>query len=446
MVLPITKPKDRMKTKPVKIPVGREQISFLADPRNQGHDTLYALVKVRDLPMDLPLDVNPRAQNTASRVARQIATGLVDDSDIFHILNRGLTVTAYDADYDPKKELLTLQLASGFYGVLDGGHTYAVIRENAEPYLNPEKALPAEPPPAKAEGETNNIEEKADVPPEFLDAFVRMEIIKGIKSDLVVDLARSRNTSAQVRDESLANLEGSFDWLKEVLAKTKFGELVAYKENEDDAKFPIDIREIIALLTLFHPNFQDFDHPPIMGYTSKGRCLDMFRDDAKGYESLKPIIGDILKLYDYVHLKFADLYKEIGGFSAIGEDIKPRTQRGVKLAKVTGVKAIKEGFPLYYLDEKAFYRFPDGWLFPVIAAMRGIASYRQTVKWKADPFKFFDKVGKNLVSMTLETSLALGRNPNAVGKSRAHWIQLYERVTNAYLKMLNVDVEQEVKL
>jgi hypothetical protein len=272
-----------------------------------------------------------------------------------------------------------------------------------------------------------------------------MEVIKGVKNDLVVDIARSRNTSAQVHNESLANLEGSFDWLKDVLAKTKYGEQIAYRENEDDTKFPLDVREIVAILTLFHPNFQDFDRPPIMGYTSRGRCLEMFRNEQEGYQALKPIIPDVLKLYDYIHLKFADLYKEIGGFASI-DDEKPKTVRGTKLAKVTGVKAIKEGFPLYYLGEKGSYRFPDGWLFPVLAAMRGIVSYRTNCKWKANPFKFFDTMGKQMVSMTLETSKSLGRNPNAVGKSKAHWIALYERVMNAYMKMLNVDTEQEVKL
>lgn len=426
-----------MKTKTIEIPVGKDKISFLSDPMGQGHDTIHAYIKVSDLPLDLPLDVNPRSQNTSSRVARQIQNGLLEDSEIFHVLNRGLTVTAFDADYDAKKQMLSLQLANGYYGVLDGGHTYAVICENAFPYLHPEQT------PKTKEGE-----EVEELPrPEFLDGFVRMEIIKGVKQDLVVDIARSRNTSAQVRDESLANLEGSFDWLKECLAKTKFGNKIAYRENEDDSKYPIDVREIVSLLTLFHPSFQEFDRPPIMGYTSKGRCLELFRTEQEGYQQLTPIIPDVLKLYDFIHLKFADIYKNIGGFSTIGENGGKAKHKGVKLAKVTGVKSIEEGFPLYYLDETANYRFPDGWLFPVLAAMRGIVSYRSKTKFKVNPYKFFEeKVGKQLVAMTLETSLSLGRNPNAVGKNRPHWTQLHERVQAAYMKLLNVDTEVEVKI
>jgi hypothetical protein len=40
----------------------------------------------------------------------------------------------------------------------------------------------------------------------------------------------------------------------------------------------------------------------------------------------------------------------------------------------------------------------------------------------------------------------MGRNPNAVGKNKSHWIQLHAHELNQYLKLLNVDTEQEVAL
>jgi hypothetical protein len=139
-----------------------------------------------------------------------------------------------------------------------------------------------------------------------------------------------------------------------------------------------------------------------MGYTSKGRCLELFRNEEDGYKALKPIIPQVLEMYDYIHSKMADVYRKIGGFGALeGPDGQKKSQKGIKLAKVTGVKAIKEGFPLYYIGETAHYRFPDGWLFPMVAALRGIVSYKTVARWKADPKKFFDKVATSLVKMTL---------------------------------------------
>lgn len=426
-----------MKTKTFRIPVQKEQISFLKDPTGQGHDTLQALVKISDLPADIPMDVNPRAQNTESRVSRQIQNGLLEESNVFHLLNRGLTITAYDAEYDNKKEMLSLQLANGYYGLVDGGHTYAVIRKNIAAYTTNTGNGEAK------EGEETPAEDER---PQFLEnGFVRMEVIIGVKNELLVDIARSRNTSAQVRDESLVNLEGSFDWLKDILSQQPYGGQIAYRENEDDERYPIDIREVIALMTLFHPNFQESEKPPIMAYTSKGRCLELFKEKPDSFKLLGPIVPDILRLYDYVHARFAEIYKDLGGFTGIGEDAKP-TKRGLKLAKVTGVKAIKEGFQLFYLGEKAYYLFPDGWLFPVVSALRAVVSYKDSAKWKANPFKFFDATGKQMVASTLESSVALGRNPNAVGKNKPHWVGLHAHELNQYLKMLNVDTEKELVL
>ena len=270
-----------MKTKTYSIPVEKGRLCILPDPVHPDHRLINALVKISQLPMGLPTDVNPRAQNTESRVARQIQNGLLENSDVFHLLNRGLTLTAYDAVYDPKNQLLNLELASGFYGLVDGGHTYAVIKKNLPPVVSPDDG----------DGGSETVE-----PPEFMDdGYVRLQVLVGVKGDLLVDVARSLNTSAQVQAESLANLEGSFDWLKEILAKTPFGDKIAYRENEDDSLFPIDIREVVALLTLFHPHFQESENPPMMGYTSKGRCLELFRKEPEGFQMLRPIISDVLE-------------------------------------------------------------------------------------------------------------------------------------------------------
>jgi hypothetical protein len=61
--------------------------------------------------------VNPRNQDTESRVARQIANGLVDDWAIFHLLNRGITVSARDVEYDNKTGLLSLVVSQNYWAL-----------------------------------------------------------------------------------------------------------------------------------------------------------------------------------------------------------------------------------------------------------------------------------------------------------------------------------------
>jgi hypothetical protein len=403
------------------IQVPKGQMFRMPDPTGLGHDKIFAMVPVRSLPFDMPKEINPRPQDTDSKVAKDIAGGLNERSNVFHLLNRGITILAKEVDM--RNNSLRIDFGNGDnFGVIDGGHTYEVIRENVQPLL-----------------------EQPDGKSPLLDAYVQLEILTNIKHGLTVELAQARNTSAQVKTESLANLEGSFNWLKEIFDKTPFGPKIAYRENEDKREKPLDIREIIGFATMFHPVFEDSDTPPLVSYASKGKCLTMFTTEAyqDGYQKLRAILPDILRFYDYTQLKFAELYEQIGGFGGMeDEGHKGR----VKLGKVTEVKHIKSGYPLHYLDQTAFFRFPDGWLYPVVAAHRALVTYKYNYKWKVDPFRFFDKYGKKLVQMTLEASKTLGRNPNAVGKSKAHWGQMHDKVITQFTKLSGVDTDKEIQI
>lgn len=403
--------------KAITIPVTKSRYGTIEDPFGKFRSS-FALVNVGDLPTDLPLDVNPRNQNTRSRVALDINATLQEEPEKFHLFNRGITINASEASYDAKRELLTLLFPNDHYGIIDGGHTYAVICENKQ---------------------------GTEQPKNLAEAFVRLEVLTGIRqTPLIVDLARARNTSAQVKDESLANLEGAFDWIKEALKDQPYALKIAYRENEDPDIKPIDIREIIALLTMYHPNFQESEQPPVLSYGSKGRCLDMFGDPNEtiqhGYKNLRHILPDILCLFDYIHLRFEALYKKLGGYSGItGEQ-----RSSVKLGKVTEVKHIRDGFPLYYLGQSAEFRFPSGWVYPVLASLRGLVRYKGVYSWRCDPKAYFDKYGLKLVELTLEASRQLGRNPNAVGKSKNHWIQLHDKVINTVLRLTQGDEDKDI--
>lgn len=389
--------------KEISIPVGPNQIRVLSDPFKK-HDSLHALVEIHELPDCLPLGINPRNQNTKSRVARDIERTLLENPQKFHLFNRGLTLTVSEYRYDNKNQLLHLKLDDKRQGTVDGGHTYAMILKNRDTVS---------------------------------DAYVKVEVLNNVRKDgLLIDLVQARNTSCQVKDQSLANLEGKFDWIKAALADHAFVTRIAWRENEDGEEKPLDVREVIAFLTAFHPDYQDSERPPVMAYTSKGRCLEKFQDETeenqKGYKNLRAILPDILRLYDYIHLKFPDMYEEIGGLSGLGEGER---RSSVKLGKVVEVKNIKEGFPLYYLGGEAHYHFSDGWLIPVLASLRALVIYKGVYKWRTNPFAFFDRYGRKLVETTLMASREFGRNPNAVGKNASHWSALHEKNINAVLRL-----------
>lgn len=57
----------------------------------------------------------------------------------------------------------------------------------------------------------------------------------------------------QVKEFSLEDLGHGFDWLKKVLEHSELMGRVRYRENEPK---PVDVRTVLALLTLFHPQWE----------------------------------------------------------------------------------------------------------------------------------------------------------------------------------------------
>src|SRR5262249_49700047 len=135
------------------------------------------------------------------------------------------------------------------HGLLDGGHTYNILLEERETLQDAQ--------------------------------YVKLELLEGFKQEEIPTLVDARNTSNQVRDQSLMNLQGEFEKLKKALALQHYSGLIAYKEHElldDGGSKPIDVREVIAILTCFdRANFSDRVHP-INAYRSKSACLQHFSE------------------------------------------------------------------------------------------------------------------------------------------------------------------------
>ena len=258
---------------------------------------------------------------------------------------------------------------------------------------------------------------------------MRLEILTGVEDDIVL-LAEARNTSAQVKKFALAHLAGRFNWIRETLAAQPFAGNIAYTEGEDKE---IEIVDIICLMTLFHPNYDTQSHP-VKAYTSKKSCLDSFLQEfdekgtpnPAGYIRLSPVLVDILRLSDNVHYMCGEHYKQLGGITRI----KNEESRGIKKgARLGGLRELGGRRQLYFLGGKVEYSWPTGYLYPMLGALRALLDTSgKGVQWIADPFDFFEKNGGNLLEATLERSSELARNPNAVGKSKGHWRDLYKEV------------------
>jgi len=394
------------------LPVKPEHLRKIVDP-NGRVESFFALVPVEKVPEVAVEDTNPREQNIKSSVARKIRESLLQHDGNFHLLNRGITLSVASASYDNKSERLRLDLdVRGVHGNVDGGHTQSVIRTTV----------------ASKDWEDFR-QSRIDFHEEVVPQFVRYEILTGLSPELLVKLAETRNTSVQVKDFSLDNLAGKFEWLKEQLQE--YSDVIAYKENE---KKPVNVRDVISLFTLFnvalYPNTGS--QYPIQAYSSKIRPLEFFDSKQESFRAMRPILKDILKLYDYVRARMREVYNDEGGKFLKWESIDQKSVMN------------------FYFDDslqQADYKVADGMVFPMLGAFRFLVRENQDGEctWKVDDVqKFYEKFGERLIRTALEGVRAKGNNPTAAGKDGALWEQLYNQVKLAYFELREIDENSSV--
>jgi hypothetical protein len=298
--------------------------------------------------------------------------------------------------FDNKTANLTISLRDPvLHGLLDGGHTYNILLEEREALETPQ--------------------------------YVRVEILEGFKPEDIPQLVDARNTSNQVRDQSLMNLSGEFDKLKKALAKAPYADLIAYKEYEvlaNGEQKPIDVRDIIAILTAFErEHFDDKTHP-INAYRSKAACLQHFKDHTKSYQKIYPLASDILELYDLIQLQLPDLYN---------------TVRGGKFGHLTGVTTYKGKHKarLEFIRKESKYGVPAGFTYPILGGFRALIEEKggRYIWGKGlDPREMLqDGLGETLAD-TIGNFALDARNPSKTGKSPLVWQACYQAARVAYLE------------
>ena len=211
------------------------------------------------------------------------------------------------------------------------------------------------------------------------------------------------------------NLEGEFEKLKKALRKKPYAGLIAYKEHEllnDGSSKPIDVREVIAILTCFdRANFNERVHP-INAYRSKAACLQHFADHKADYEKLYPLAGDILELYDSVQMMQPELYNKVRGKSGEVE--------GGKFGKLTGVTTYdgKRRAELLFTNQESKYAVPAGFVYPVLTAFRApLAEKGGRYVWGKGlkPFRLLEgQLGETLQTRS-EISLWMRETPRKRG-------------------------------
>lgn len=356
-----------------------------------------AMCDVMEIPDNIPMDANPRKQKLTTAVAKKIKASLLDEASLnFYLLNRGLLISAREARFNNYNNELTITMDDlRCHGDVDGGHTYKTILENRDQLV---------------EGKQ----------------FVKLEILTGVE-DIFESLAAARNTSTQVKDQSIAELENRFDLIKKGIENLPFYKRVFFEEN---AEGDIDVCDILAILNMFNlDRYPGSDPLPVNSYNGRKTHVDYYLAQHKEhgnsqknpYAKMHPIMKDVFTLYDQVETKMNVYYREMypsGKFGSI---------KGV-VPKKPGAKPFKSKFAQKDMD----YAVPTAFIYPILGSLRALLEVKPDglYGWKngVNPFKVLDKLGKQLVDSTVERSRSLGNNPNAVGKDKGNWKMLYQTV------------------
>ena len=371
------------------------------DPVIPGSSRHIFLCAAQDMPAGLPKGANPREQNIDRGIYRDVMRSLLNEDctpNTFHLKNKGITILAEEVIKSDDEEALKVRIASSEQGIVDGAHTYEIIMSGKSQIAD-----------LNASGESDPINQ-----------YVKVEVLTGLDSSLVTEIAGGLNTAVQVQRMSLADLGNEFDWIKEELKKVNFLQYVAFKQNEVKE---FDARDIIRLLDLF--NITEFPNDgtayPIRAYTTKEGVLKHYlaKDgSAENYKRLRPILNEILVLHDTVSAYGRALYNKGGG------------KQGGRLKFVESLKS-KKKFKFPFIGEEHEYRLSGGALLPMLGAFRAAVEVdpsNNTIVWKGgftNVLRLWDEAGKDLMEATQETSEELGRNPNAIGKSKKHWAYLH---------------------
>lgn len=298
-------------------------------------------------------------------VAKQLIKAVTDSNSAFDINNRGIVITAKSVKYNNKTGILTIDFDDDLhrYGVLDGGHTYKAIIDNR------------------------------DHMPLDVDKFVKLEIIVGDTLD-VSALADARNTSVQVSDVALYELDNKFDFIKRAVAKTPYANDIAYKDND---KKNIPIINLIRLLYAFNiKKFPNDAQIPSASYSGKAMVFKDYRaeyDETPNiYKQLALELPTLVNLYETIEREIGDKYREF------------KLEDGIK-GSFGSVRGVEVGGRTEYTKQEIDYNVSIGFIMPIFGAFRALLSWskdQRKVIWAYDPIKMWKRVGTKLVQNTFD--------------------------------------------
>ncbi len=379
-------------------PVSPDHIRTFKDPTQRKIRIVHALVAVDDLPLNIPLDPDPRVPRVKGPITTTIKRSVASNDGRFHLLNRGITMSAKEVEFDSRHAVLKMSIPDGdAYGIIDGAHTYHAITTSVDSRRN---------------GHERRI---------FPNQYVHLEILEGIENHLA-DIAEARNFSVQLKAWTIANHRHKFEWFLEALGED-YKRYVKVSENDEE---PVGVLDLIQIMCATNPVLFPRSSAPVEAYKNSGKCLDYFVEEKDRHEFRKmaSVARDIVRLHDYVRFNWKRVYNvadETGRKGRLGKRTETQIRKRNRTALAT----------YYFLDVKKGPVMGDipiekGLSIPLMSCFRALLEERNgKLRWSTDPFKFFDREGPALVQIVMNANEGKGGNPHHVGRDAQVYNYLY---------------------
>lgn len=370
-------------------------------------DKYWLTVAAKDFPSGISTSADARdpvgLNRRVYKEVRSSLDGITATPGSFDLMNKGITILAKSVKLINKEEgLFDLIIDEEGGGIVDGAHTAKIIEEANEDGTTPEE--------------------------QYVEVYVRT----GVSAELISDIARGLNTGIQVAPQSIYNIAGVFDWLKDEISTEKYKDRISWRESDDE---DYDVRDLIAVLEVFNifdfPNDVTVGKHPISAYEKWSTPLKKFADDYEKnkdtlknskYYRLRNLLKDGLALYDQIRHDFREMHNDEGG-------------RAGKMNIIEQASAHRGAFdfPFAGLADNE-YRLTKGATFPILAAFRVYVEENPKTgdaRWRGGfdrVLEVWKDIGPNLVEETFQLTQEGVRNPDAIGKNRKHWSNLYMRL------------------
>jgi AIPR protein len=362
------------------------------------------LVPLSEYPDDFGLGPNPREPNLGSKVSQAIAETLQDKPEVFHLLNRGVTIIAKDVQYDNQSKRVRLKFHGKddepkHYGILDGGNTNERVKV--------------------WRGELAEDAAESTLPNTYINVQVLVPLIDYEEmEDTLNDVKEARNTSVQVTDKSLADARNHYDLLKSVLAKEPYADKISWHEGDGGT---IDVLDLVGLVVMFYPPVAASAQggEPNGLYGRRNRALEVFlehsdinEEDFGRWVQLTPIL---VRLFDEIQQTLPEHFD--GHFGRIAE---VRIHDEDKFAENGGKKYRKTPFRSKFLNSEMRYSVPVGFVYPLFSGFRALISTNTKGKkatFRVDPIEFWERNADTLVNQFKPHMQQLSYDPRKIGSS-----------------------------